>query len=46
MYILVAFLPLMLILVYESIYSRVWEDRYYARITLACAIMIAVALTI
>jgi hypothetical protein len=46
MYILAALIPFTLILVYESLYSRLYIDRYYARVSLVAYSMFALALII
>ncbi len=45
MYIL-AVLPFIAILVYESIYSRLYIDRYYSRLVLLASIMLAIGLSL
>ncbi len=39
----VALLPFILILLYESVYSKLYLDRYYARITVACMLAVSMA---
>ena len=46
MYLLVAVLPIVLILAYESLYSKFYIDRYYSRITLLAYALFAVAVSI
>ncbi len=46
MYTLAALLPFTLILVYESMYSKIYMDRYYARMSLLAYTMFAIAVII
>ena len=46
MYLLVAVLPIVLILAYESLLSKFYIDRYYSRITLLAYALFAVAVSI
>ena len=43
-YICGATLPLVLILIYESIYAHSWLERRHARIVLACGLAIILSL--
>ena len=43
---LVAFLPFILILTWESFTALRWEDRHYSRITVGCIMAVICALTV
>ena len=46
MYILAALLPILVILAYESLYSKFYIDRYYSRITLLAYALFALAVSL